>query len=139
VERNLVSVQWMPRFGNQALRVTRINGIDQKLKAISEELEQLPPELRHPAEQPAGSYNPRRIAGTDRTSAHAYGIAIDLSIARADYWRWARPKNGTLPPYRNRIPLEIVRIFEKHGFIWGGKWSHFDTMHFEYRPELLGE
>jgi hypothetical protein len=21
--------------------------------------------------------------------------------------------------------------------IWGGKWGHFDTMHFEYRPELL--
>jgi peptidoglycan L-alanyl-D-glutamate endopeptidase CwlK len=30
-----------------------------------------------------------------------------------------------------------VTIFENHGFIWGGKWYHFDTMHFEYRPELL--
>jgi hypothetical protein len=30
-------------------------------------------------------------------------------------------------------------IFEKHGFIWGGKWYHYDTMHFEYRPELLPE
>jgi hypothetical protein len=39
--------------------------------------------------------------------------------------------------YRNRMPMEIVEIFEKHGFIWGGKWGHFDTMHFEYRPELL--
>jgi hypothetical protein len=36
------------------------------------------------------------------------------------------------------MPEEIVAIFEKHGFIWGGKWYHFDTMHFEYRPELLG-
>lgn len=26
---------------------------------------------------------------------------------------------------------------EKHGFIWGGCWYHYDTMHFEYRPELL--
>ena len=34
--------------------------------------------------------------------------------------------------------MEIVRIFEKHGFIWGGRWYHYDTMHFEYRPELLG-
>jgi hypothetical protein len=39
--------------------------------------------------------------------------------------------------YRNRMPAEIVAIFEKHGFIWGGKWYHFDTMHFEFRPELL--
>ena len=38
---------------------------------------------------------------------------------------------------RNSYPQEIVDIFEKHGFIWGGKWSHFDLMHFEYRPELL--
>ena len=30
-----------------------------------------------------------------------------------------------------------AHIFERHGFIWGGKWHHYDTMHFEYRPELL--
>jgi hypothetical protein len=33
--------------------------------------------------------------------------------------------------YRSRLPFDIVQIFEKHGFIWGGKWEHFDTMHFE--------
>jgi peptidoglycan LD-endopeptidase CwlK len=38
---------------------------------------------------------------------------------------------------RNSYPQEIVELFEKHGFIWGGKWSHFDLMHFEYRPEVL--
>jgi hypothetical protein len=31
-----------------------------------------------------------------------------------------------------------VAVFERHGFIWGGRWAHYDTMHFEYRPELLG-
>ena len=31
-----------------------------------------------------------------------------------------------------------VRVFEKHWFIRGGRWHHYDTMHFEYRPELLG-
>ena len=25
----------------------------------------------------------------------------------------------------------------RNGFIWGGKWSEFDLMHFEYRPELI--
>src|SRR6516225_8786638 len=38
---------------------------------------------------------------------------------------------------KNEVPWEIVRIFEKHGFIWGGKWYHYDTMHFSYRPEML--
>jgi hypothetical protein len=21
--------------------------------------------------------------------------------------------------------------------VWGGRWYHYDTMHFEYRPELF--
>ncbi|MFM7757478.1 MAG: M15 family metallopeptidase [Crocinitomicaceae bacterium] len=35
------------------------------------------------------------------------------------------------------IPLELVEIFERYGFIWGGKWLPYDTMHFEFRPELI--
>jgi hypothetical protein len=35
------------------------------------------------------------------------------------------------------MPRQIVDIFERHGFIWGGRWYHYDTMHFEFRPELL--
>ncbi|MGE0856132.1 MAG: M15 family metallopeptidase, partial [Hyphomicrobiaceae bacterium] len=67
-----------------------------------------------------------------------YGIAIDIATADADYWRWPAPvANGAPRPWRNRIPMEIVEIFERHGFIWGGKWHHYDTMHFEYRPELM--
>ena len=64
---------------------------------------------------------------------HAYGAAIDLNLAYSDYWLWEKGA-----PYRNRVPDAIVAIFERHGFIWGGKWQHFDTMHFEYRPELIG-
>ncbi len=76
------------------------------------------------------------IAGTDRPSVHGDGIAIDINVAWSDYWRNHQPVGGKYP-YKNRIPWEIVEIFEKHGFIWGGKWYHYDTMHFEYRPELL--
>lgn len=32
---------------------------------------------------------------------------------------------------------EFLDIFEKYGFIWGGRWYHYDRMHFEYRPELF--
>ena len=48
---------------------------------------------------------------------------------------WQRPKHPTR--WRNRIPQAIVDAFEAEGFIWGGRWFHYDTMHFEYRPELL--
>nr|WP_287226451.1 M15 family metallopeptidase [Mesorhizobium sp.] len=37
----------------------------------------------------------------------------------------------------NNIPLPIVEVFEKNGFIWGGRWYYYDTTHFEYRSELL--
>ena len=39
--------------------------------------------------------------------------------------------------YENKMPHDIVKVFEKHGFIWGGRWYHYDTMHFEFRPEIL--
>jgi hypothetical protein len=35
------------------------------------------------------------------------------------------------------VPGAIGEIFERHGFIWGAKWFHVDSMHFEYRPELI--
>ena len=31
----------------------------------------------------------------------------------------------------------FLRFFEEHGFVWGGKWTPFDNIHFEYRPEIL--
>ena len=31
----------------------------------------------------------------------------------------------------------VIKTFESFGFIWGGKWGNFDTMHFEYRPEIF--
>jgi hypothetical protein len=83
----------------------------------------------------AGGFAARKIAGTDRTSAHAFGIAIDLDKSQSDYWRWQ--KHSPLH-WRNRFPQAIVEAFEAEGFIWGGRWFHYDTMHFEYRPELFG-
>ena len=83
----------------------------------------------------SGGFAARKIAGTDRASAHAYGIAIDLDKSMSDYWRW---QNGKPLHWRNRIPQAIVDAFEAEGFIWGGRWYHYDTMHFEYRPELFG-
>ena len=72
-------------------------------------------------------------------SAHSYGIAVDINIKWSDYWLWSNrgvSETDTIS-YKNRIPLKIVEIFEDYGFIWGGRWYHYDTMHFEYRPELL--
>jgi len=56
------------------------------------------------------------------------------------YWRWDKkgatrtfPKEILLDPKLN----QVVDIFERNGFIWGGKWWHYDSSHFEYRPDNL--
>ena len=118
------------------VRLTTANGAADALEAVVADLRNLPPELTKYLVPSAGTYNCRRIAGTDRRSMHAYGAAIDINTKYADYWMWAKPVDGAYP-YRNRIPDAIVAAFERHGFVWGGKWYHYDTMHFEYRPELL--
>jgi hypothetical protein len=82
-----------------------------------------------------GTWQWRTIARSKNLSTHAWGIAIDLNVERGYYWRWQRPK---LPlKWRNKVPQPVVDAFEAEGFIWGGRWLHYDTMHFEYRPELL--
>lgn len=131
VEGRLVKVAWLPKAGGGSVRITPINGVAEKLRAISSELDALPPEIRRFAYPSAGTFNCRTVADTGNRSAHAWGVAIDINTDKSDYWLWSKGA------YRNRIPWEIVEIFERHGFIWGGKWNHFDTMHFEYRPELL--
>lgn len=90
-------------------------------------------------------YNYRVIAETQTRSNHAYGSAIDV-IPRSyggknPYWLWApQEKPGW---YRSAWARRwephpaVVRAFEEEGFVWGGKWLLFDTIHFEYRPEIL--
>ncbi|MES2965078.1 MAG: M15 family metallopeptidase [Bdellovibrionota bacterium] len=95
----------------------------------------------------------RVVSGTNRLSAHSFGVAIDLlTNVGPQYWLWderadnpERAKQGE-QAYRNihfipkgapRWNQKVVDVLERNGFVWGGKWNHYDTMHFEYRPELV--
>ncbi|MDR1614150.1 MAG: SH3 domain-containing protein [Campylobacteraceae bacterium] len=134
VEKNLVNVVWLPSSANISLAFNKNNGAAKALQAVSNELDKLDEKYLEFLHDPAGTFVYRNIIGTNRLSAHAFGIAIDLNIKNANYWYWDRKTEKT---YANSIPQKIVDIFEKHGFVWGGKWQHYDTMHFEYRPELF--
>jgi peptidoglycan LD-endopeptidase CwlK len=138
VESHLVTIPWLPRSTHGSIRITRVNGVDRQLAAVSAELDELPPEEKKYVLKTGGTFNWRPIAGSEQLSAHSFGIAIDIDPDYSDYWRWAgHGDHEKIIPYKNRIPHRIVEIFERHGFIWGGKWYHYDTMHFEYRPEEL--
>ncbi len=93
------------------------------------------PSLAKYVERIGGTWTWRSMYRSRAISTHAFGIAIDLNPQYGSYWRWARWRE--VPRWRNTLPQEIVDAFEAEGFIWGGRWRRFDTMHFEYRPELL--
>lgn len=132
VRKQLVSVPW---FGG-TVRFSSSNGAAKQLEKVQKELAQHP-ELKKYLKS-SGTFYWRNVRGAKRLSAHSYGMAIDIGVDFSDYWLWKNKGAGELKKitYHNRIPMKIVEIFEKYGFVWGGRWYHFDTMHFEYRPEL---
>jgi hypothetical protein len=129
-------VTWMPRTQPQSLPLTIVNDVAGRMERVVDVLEGLPDRLKAYLVPSAGTYNCRTVADTGLLSMHAFAAAIDVNVAQSDYWVWARSRGAI--PYRNRIPYEIAEVFEAEQFIWGGKWYHYDTMHFEYRPELFG-
>ncbi len=142
----LKSVSWVAKFAGGSMQAASVNGVADKLRLVSQELEALGPSFAKYLVPSGGSYVPRCIAGTTRLSVHTFGIAVDINPQYGGYWQYGLPRamseeqvrEKKVPlVYRNRVPIEIVKVFEKHGFIWGGNWYHFDGMHFEYRPEFL--
>lgn len=134
VESNLVNV----KIGGSFFQFNQNNHAAEALKAVMQELLPLSQERQEvlACVLPfGGTYNHRYISGTNRLSPHAFGIAIDLAKDNRDYWQWASGSEGQkrLESY----PKEIVEIFENNNFIWGGKWGHFDMLHYEYRPEII--
>ena len=133
---NAAKVMWLRSQYGRSVAFTKINGAAAALQKVSDELDRLPPRLLEYLRPLQGTYNCRPIAETSRPSPHSFGIAIDIAQAHSDYWLWPKPHPGHIA-YKNQIPWEIIHAFENHGFIWGGKWYHYDTMHFEYRPEMI--
>lgn len=159
VQEKLVSIKWLEKsFENKTISVTSVLDIDKVFQKLSAALE-LSDALSKPVKsmflkEISGTFNWRVIAGTERLSAHSFGMTLDLNCHYCEYWLWDYQKECALsidektikeeniltqdlPTWRNQVPFEIVDIFEKHGFMWGGKWRKYDTMHFEYRPELF--
>ncbi len=139
VEARLETVTWLPGLADQRVAMTRVNGVAEKLAAVSAELLGLDRADLGRVRRVGGTFAWRPIAGTRRQSPHAFGIAIDVAVGSSHYWRWDAVRLGGLGRrFDDDLPAAVVRAFERRGFIWGGRWYHYDTMHFEYRPELVG-
>lgn len=126
------------KVGYTGCQFNKRNNAAEALKSVMKELVPLTNSKRDIYScvfPPGGTFNYRVISGTNRLSPHSFGIAIDLAGNKWDYWKWASRANGE--KRLDSYPREIVKIFEKNNFVWGGKWGHFDILHFEYRPEII--
>lgn len=134
IEQNLKGVS----IGGKVCSFNKINGAADALQQAAKEISILAEsnnKIYSNVFPVNGTYNYRVIAGTNQLSPHAYAIAIDFKSDKRDYWKWASREQG-----QKRIdeyPRDFVRALEENNFIWGGKWAHFDILHFEYRPELI--
>lgn len=135
--QSLKTVTFQGKTRRARFHVTTKHCVDVQLRAAFELIQRHSPDIDVFFAKSGGSFNWRKIAGTDRLSAHSFGIAVDFNTKLGGYWRWSGAKPGKATHYDNKFPLEIVEAMERFGFIWGGKWHHFDGMHFEYRPELI--
>lgn len=67
-------------------------------------------------------FNPRHqwYKANKPLSRHAFGLACDINS-----WE-------NLPGTRGTIPMHIVEVFERCGFVWGGRWKRrLDVMHIQ--------
>jgi hypothetical protein len=89
------------------------------------------------------AFNCRRVAGTNRMSQHAYGLAVDINPVHNPFVtaRHTSPGAGVAydapeergPEVRGvvRAGDAVVTAFSKRGWGWGGTWSSLkDYQHF---------
>lgn len=69
----------------------------------------------------AGTYNKRKIAGTDRWSSHSRATAIDINAEQNGFFKG-----------KGNIPAVLIAAFDAVRFRWGGRYrGRTDPMHFE--------
>lgn len=70
-----------------------------------------------------GCYAPRYSRISGYLSRHTYAMAFDTNTV------------SNCQGCRPRMDCEVVRIFRRHGFAWGGNFRRPDGMHFEWVGE----
>lgn len=82
--------------------------------------------LGHLVKTWGGSFVPRMIRGSSKTpSNHSFATAIDINAAWNGLGRTPAPRGAT------GSVIDLVPIFQKWGFRWGGHFKRRDGMHFE--------
>ncbi len=111
------------------IKVQMLQPAVDSLKRVMDTIKQVDTDL-YDSIGTAGSLCVRRIRGTiDRTSSHAFGLAVDLTIA------------GRLDGFadgKTQLGLTMIQdIFRSEGWAWGAGFGREDSMHFEVSRKTL--
>jgi hypothetical protein len=81
-------------------------------------------------------FNFRFVAGTDKLSDHAIGLAIDINPVQNPWIHPSALQFSYIEENKGTILKNsgVVKIFAKHGWLWGGNWKNPDYQHF-YKPD----
>ncbi len=70
------------------------------------------------------------LYGSNILSHHSFGAAIDINKSYNLFYKRKDRRNPNNP---YTIPKEVIAVFEKYGWAWGGNFKEgLDTMHFQY-------
>lgn len=136
VAEHIIKVPWFPQvFHNSYVYVSGFNGVEEAFRRVMARLSDLP-QAYYQFLSDQDAFYWRNIADSSNLSPHSFGIALDINTKFSRYWLWDKKERNQYQN-ENQIPMEIIHAFEAEGFVWGGRWWHYDTMHFEYRPEII--
>lgn len=113
------------------IKVSMLRPALDSLKRVFDKIREADPDL-YDRINTAGSLCVRRIRGTiDRTSTHAFGLAVDLNIdGHLD----------SLADGKTQLGLTIIAdFFRAEGWVWGAGYGREDSMHFEVSRQQLEE
>ncbi len=111
------------------IKVSMLRPALDSLKRVFDKIKEADPDL-YARINTAGSLCVRRIRGTtDRTSTHAFGLAVDLNIdGHLD----------SLADGKTQLGLTIIAdFFRAEGWVWGAGYGREDSMHFEVSRQQL--
>ncbi|MDL2342545.1 M15 family metallopeptidase [Deinococcus sp. MIMF12] len=130
VEIPTAELPGFPPFGDQQVRTIRLHRLVAPVfRATWAEL--VARNLHTRLRTYSGAFAPRHMLHDPRrpVSVHAYGAAIDVEAAWNGYG---------IPHERMGIDREVVEVFERCGWEWGGRWDVSDGMHFQWTDPLPG-
>ncbi len=114
-------------YDGKRVTSTRVNKrcADSLLRVLTAIRDLIPqhPDIRDEAEDFGGVFNFRRKRGGTSYSLHAYGAAIDLDADDNTF------RNSW--PMQSDMPLEIIEAFTREGWVSGGAFWGYDSMHFQ--------